>query len=106
MFARLETYFDSLTHHGLERGYYPKSFKSVLILCPYNLEAGKEFGAPHGFKVCKSARYLGGYITDYESKQDWPRERTLMWEKNIKMIRETAGKYPQKSYDTVLRAIQ
>ena len=40
-----------------------------------NLEAGKEFGKCHGFKVCMGACYLGGYIGDDESKRDWLREQ-------------------------------
>ena len=62
-----------------------------------NLEARKEFGARHEFKVCTSTRYLGGYIGDEESKSDWLREHTMTWEKNIGTIRETTGKYPQES---------
>ena len=54
---------------------------SVLIILMENLEAGKEFGSRHGFKVCTGARYLGGYIGEDESKSDWLRERTLKWEK-------------------------
>ena len=29
------------------------------------------FGARDGFRVCTGARYLGGYIGDDESKQNW-----------------------------------
>ena len=66
MFKRLETYFDSLTRHGLGRGYHPKPTKSVLIVRPDNIEAGKVFRARRGFRVCTGARYLGGYIGDDE----------------------------------------
>ena len=52
------------------------------------------------------ARYLGGYIGDDESKRDWLRERTLMWEKNVNTISETAGKYPQEIYSAVVRVVQ
>ena len=69
-FARLETYFDSLTRQGPGRGYYPEPSKSVIIVRPENLEAGKCFGARHGFQVCTGARYLGGYIREDESKCD------------------------------------
>ena len=62
MFARLATYFYSLTRQGLGWGYYPKPPKIVLIVRPENIEAGKESGAHHGSKVCMGARYLGGYI--------------------------------------------
>ena len=106
MFARLETYFDSLTRQGPGRGYYPEPSKSVLILHPDNLEAGNFFGARHRFKVCTGAHYLGGYIGYDESKHDWLRERTLAWEKNSNMISERAGKYPQESYAAVVRSIQ
>ena len=77
MFTRLETYFDLLTRQGLGRGYHSKPSKSVLIVHLENIEAGKVFGRSHGFKVCTSARYLGGYIGGDESKRDWLRERTL-----------------------------
>ena len=76
-FARIETYFNSLTRQGLGRRYYPEPSKSILIVHPENLKDGKEFGPRHGFKVCTGARYLGGYIGDNESKSDWLRERTM-----------------------------
>ena len=105
-FARLETYFDSLTRHGLGRGYHPDPTNSVLIVRPYNLEAGRAFGARHGFRVYTGARYLGDSISNDDSKRDWLRERTLTWEKNINTISETVGKYPQESYAAVVHAIQ
>ena len=105
-FARLDTYFDSLTRQGLGRGYYPEPSKIVLIVRPENLEAGKVFRARHVFKVCTGARYLGGYIGDGDSKQYWLRESTLTWDMNIHTIRKTMGKYPQESYATVVHAIQ
>ena len=78
-FARLETYFYSLTRQVLGRGYHPDPTKSVLILCPENIEVREVFGAQHGFRVCTGAHDLGGYIGDNKSKRDWLRERTLMW---------------------------
>ena len=71
-----------------------------------NIEAGKEFGARHGFKVCTGARYLERYTREDEYRSDWLRERTLTWEKKINTISETVGKYPQDSYAVVVRAIQ
>ena len=38
-FTRLETYFNSLTRQGLGWGYHPEPYKSVLIVCPENIEA-------------------------------------------------------------------
>ena len=106
VFARIETYFDPLTCQGPGRGYHPIPSKSVLIVRPENLEAGEYFGSHHGFKVCTGAGYLGNYIGDNNSKHDWLRERTLMWEKNINTIRETTGKYPQESYKKLACTIQ
>ena len=106
MFARIETYFNLLTHQGLGCGYYPKPYKSVLIIYPDNIEAGKEFGAHHGFKVFTGARDLGFYIGDDESKSHWLRERTLTWEKTINTIRKTTGKYTQDRSAAVVSAIQ
>ena len=64
------------------------------------------FGARHGFRVCMGARYLGGYIGDKKFKHYWLRERTLILEKNINTIGETAGKYPQEIYAAVVREIK
>ena len=105
-FARLETYFDSLTLQGLGRGYHPKPTKSELIVRPDNIEAGKMFGVRHRFRVCTGARYLRGYIGDENSKHNRLRDSTMTWEKNINTIRKTAGKYPQESYSAVVCAIQ
>ena len=76
-FARIETYFNFLTRQGPECGYYPGPSKSMLIVHPDNLEAGKYFGECHKFKVFTGARYLGGCIRDDESNSDWLREHTL-----------------------------
>ena len=62
-------------------GYYTEPSKSVLIVCPENIEAGKEFRARHVSKVCMGEPYLGGYTRYDESKHDWLRERILTWEK-------------------------
>ena len=106
MFAKIETNFDLMTRQGLVWGYHPKLIKSVLIVRPENLQTVKVFGARHGFRVCTVACYLGGYIGDNESKQDWFRECTLKWEKNINTIRKTVGEYLQDSYAVVVSAIQ
>ena len=50
-FEILDTYFDLLTRHGPERGYLPNPTKSVLIVRPENIKAGKVFGARHEFRV-------------------------------------------------------
>ena len=50
--------------------------------------------------------YLGYYIVDDESNINCMRERTLTWEKNIRKINKTAGKYPQESHVEVVRTIQ
>ena len=105
-FARLETYFDSLTRQGPGRGYHPEPIKRVLIVRPQNLEAGKVFGARHVFRVRTGARYFGGYIGDDKFKHYWLRDRNLTWEENINTIRKTTGKFPQESYAIVVRAIQ
>ena len=104
--ARIETYFNSITRQGLGNRCYSEPSKSVLIVHPENLEARKEFGSRHGFKVVMSARYLRGYIGDDRSKSNLLRERTLAWENNIRTTSETAGEFPQESYAAVVCEIQ
>ena len=73
---------------------------------PDNNETGKQFGLRHGVKFCTGARYIDGFIVDDESKFDWLQDCTSKWEKEIHMIIETAGKYPQENYGMVVRVIQ
>ena len=56
--------------------------------------------------MCTSACYLDSYIWYDESKREWLKERTAMWEREICTISETAGQYPQEIYATVVRVIQ
>ena len=72
----------------------------------YDLSEGKEFYLGHGFKVFTGALYLVGFIGDNESKRECPKYTTSKWEKNIRTITKTAGKYPQESYAAVVRVIQ
>ena len=101
----LETCFYLLTYQVPGKVYHPEPSKSVLIVRLENIEAGKVFGARHGFKLCTGTRYLEGYIRYDESKRDWLRERTLTWDKKISMISKTAGKYIQDSYAAMVHAI-
>ena len=64
------------------------------------------FGLRHGFKVGTCTRYLDGYIGDDESKRDFLKDSMYLWEQNICMISETAGKYTKESYAAVVLAIQ
>ena len=57
--------------------YHPRPSNIVLIVRLDNVEAEKVVVARHGSRLCMSARYLGGYIGDDESKRDWFIEHTL-----------------------------
>ena len=78
MFTRIETCFNLLTRQGPRCGYHRKPSKRVLIVHPNHPEAGKWFGARHGFKVCTGARYLRGYIGYGDSKRDFLKEVDLI----------------------------
>ena len=71
----------------------------------YNPETVKQFDLCHRFKICTGARYLGGFISEHEFKCDWLQDRTSKQEKNIFMIRKTAGKNT-KNYPVVVCAIR
>ena len=104
-FMRIDTYFNSITHQGTGRGYYPETSKSVLIVHMENIKSEKVFDQRHGFKMCTGARDIEGYIEDEKSKHYWLKDLTLTWEKKIGTISKTTGKYPQESYAAVARAI-
>ena len=106
MFVKIETYYNFLTRQSPGHRYRPEPPKSILIVNPDHIEAGKEFGDRHGFKLCTDARHLGGYIGYGKSNRNCLRESMETWEKNIGTIIKTAEKYPQESYVAVACAIQ
>ena len=64
MFNNIGLYFNSLKNFSLGRGYYPKSSKTVLIVHPDNITAGKYFVLCHrskGFhRLVLSGRFYWG----------------------------------------------
>ena len=77
-------------------GYYPETSKSVLIVHPDNLEAGKRFGLIRRFKVCAGLRYLGGFIRDEDSKHDWWKNIQRHGERTYPISEELRGNIPSK----------
>ena len=70
IFYNITLYFNLLKQFGPLHVYYPEPLTSVMVMHPNNLAAGKGFGLHHGFKVCKTANYLGVFIEDDASKRD------------------------------------
>ena len=89
---------------GLDR-YYPEPTKNIIIVHKDNLKSGGLFGPHIGFTVCMGARYLGSYIGDDKSKSNWLKKRKDKWERNIRAVTKTAGKYPEEIYAAVAQAI-
>ena len=75
-FKRIETYFDSLTCLGLGRRYYPEPSKSVLIVCPENIEAGKSSGYITDLS-CAQAHVILGVTSRTTSSKAIGRESIL-----------------------------
>ena len=98
MFARIKEYFDLLKYHGPWQGYYPE--------LPKKYRGRETVWLVSWVKVCKYARYLGGYIGDEKSKRYWMQDLMETWDKNINVISKVAWKYPQKSYAAVVPTIQ
>ena len=105
-FDKLEQHFNSLKHHGPDRGYYPKPTKIILIVHIKNIEAGELFGRCHGFKVCVGASYLRSYIRDEKPKGDLIKKRTEKWERDIHTVTKMEEIYTQESYAAAACAIQ
>ena len=73
---------------------------------PQNLELGEEFRQSHGFRVCRGARYIGGYIGDDKTKGDRLKEHKEKWERYICALRKISNKCPQESYAAVAHVVQ
>ena len=97
----LESCFNLLKHYVPAWGYYPDPTKSIMIVHPNNLKAGRLFGLCHGFKVYTGVSYLGSYIGDDKSKGDWIQKWTEKCKRNIRAVTATAEKYHRESYAAV-----
>ena len=75
------TIFNSLKYSGPSYGHYLEPSKSVLIVHPDHIEAGKQFVLRHGFKICTVIHYIGGFIVYVNSKWDCLQDLMETWEK-------------------------
>ena len=91
MFNNIGLYFNSLKIFSLGRGYYPKSSKTVLIVHPDNITAGKYFVLCHRSKGFHRLVLSGRFIGVAKSKREWIKYQTSEWVKNIHMIIKMAG---------------
>jgi hypothetical protein len=79
-------------------GYYPESSKSILIVPQHNYDAALDYFSDLTFMVTTESRYLGGFIGDNNSAQEWIQEKMNDWEAAIAELASTCHKYPQSAY--------
>ena len=99
LFKNAKLSFNLLKQFGPGHGYYLKPSKIIMIAYPDNIEARKIFGLNRRI-------HLGEFIGDDESKHDWKKVLTKIWERNICNINKTVGKYTQEKNAAVVREIQ
>ena len=59
-----------------------------------------------GLNFAQAHATLVDLLGTSSTQHDWLKECTHPWKRNIHKIGETTGKYPQESYDAVVRSIQ
>ena len=74
-FQQILEHFWDLQARGPDRGYYPESTKSILVVAPGNVDRAEEHFRGLGIRVVTGHRYRGGYIGDGEAERSWLRKK-------------------------------
>ena len=109
-FDRILKLFNDLVRIGPDFGYFPNASKSILITHPDRLEAAhKFFNETHrlGFIISKGHRFLGGFIGDATSRDEFVSSKVADWIHGTKELAEVARlKYPHVAYTGISKCLQ
>ena len=103
---KIREWFDKLCESGPEFGYYPEPQKTYLVVDPGDeAEANMLFG-DLGVKVVTGLRFLGGFIGDQESTDDFVEQKVQMWVRCVEKLTKAAGSQPQATYAALTKSLQ
>ena len=92
-------HFRDLQMRGMDRGYYPKPTKSILVVAKRNVPRAKEYFQGMGIQIVTGIRYLGGFVEEREAEESWIQEKIDGWA-------ESDHKHPQSAYAGMQKSLQ
>ena len=107
--SRMCEFFNQLARFGPRYGYHPQATKSILIVPSSRIPSATNTINQHGnprFQICNGHRYLGGYIGDPTSCQDWLTTKTATWTAAVHSLTATCQDFPQSAYCALQKSLQ
>ena len=108
-FESIDHFFADLVKIGPDFGYFPEPSKSVLIVRPSEIQHARFFfndQRRRGFQITTGHRYLGGFIGDLKTRDEWLSTRLSDWTSGILELADAAQKYPQSAYAGLQKSLQ
>ena len=108
-FESIAMFFDDLLRIGPDFGYFPEPSKSIFIARPLEKLSAEIFFntmRKHGFQITTGHRYLGGFIGDQVSRDEWLSECLSDWESGVLDLTAVASNFPQTAYAGLQKSLQ
>ena len=87
-------HFRDLQLKGPARGYFPGPTKSILVVSENNVPQAKEYFRGMGVQVVTGSRYLGGFIGERETEDQWIQAKVEGWLESVRTLVGVARKHP------------
>lgn len=98
-------WWSELQQSGPKYGYFPKVNKTWLIVKPeYQTEARQKFIDIN--ITIEGCRYLGSFIGNDDSKENFIKSSVMKWQKDINALSEIAKTEPQLAYSAYVYGVQ
>ena len=71
-----------------------------------NVPRAKEYFHGMGVQVVTGSRYLGGFIGEQETEEQWIKAKVEGWAESVKTLAGVARKHPQSAYAGLQKSLQ
>ena len=102
----IATAMSLLLQHGPERGYFPEPAKSILICRPTDEANIQSTLSAFSFQYRQGSRYVGGYLGDRSSRNQWLDPQVQKWTAGVKTLARIARHFPQTAYAGLSKSLQ
>ena len=99
-------HFRDLQLKGPARGYFPDPTKSIFVVSEQNVPRAKEYFRGMGVQVVTGSRYLGGFIGERETEDQWIQAKVEGWAESVLTLDRVACKHPQSAYAGLQKSLQ
>ena len=105
-FGAAMAHFRDLQLKGRAWGYFPEPTKSILVVSEQNVPRAKEYFRGMSVHVVTGSRYLGGFIGERETEDQWIQAKVEGWAESVRTLAGVSRKHPQSAYAGLQKSLQ